>query len=251
MLHHRIEGTGPIVLFIHGFALDARMWSPQVAALSATYRVVVVDLPSFGPAAVDVGEQTAARALIEVLDTIGDDPVHVVGLSLGGAVATDLALAFKARVRSLTLIDGLLRGRPTGIKKWAEAAAHAKAGDLDAARAAWLDDDLFATARARPEVLTTLKRMASDYAGDHWRDLATTRFDVADPAAQLGEVDVPALVIVGERDLPTFRAMADEYATALPHATLEVVEGAGHLANLEAPDRVNALLARFLGESKA
>src|ERR1700682_4297416 len=105
MLRHFIEGRGPVVLCLHGFGLDARMWGPQIAALRESYRTVAVDLPGCGPAPVDVGDQTAARALVDVLDSLGAEPAHVVGLSLGGAVAVDLALASPTHVRSLTLID--------------------------------------------------------------------------------------------------------------------------------------------------
>jgi pimeloyl-ACP methyl ester carboxylesterase len=221
------------------------MWRPQVVALRDAYRVVTVDLPGFGPAPADIGEQSAARALAEVLAAVTDEPSHVAGLSLGGAVAIDLALTFPERVRSLTLISALLRGRPAGIRAWADAAALAKEGDLERAREAWLGDDLFASTRARPAVLASVREMARDYSCDHWRDRMTTRFEIADPASCLAEIDVPALVLVGEHDLPTFHAMADEYAAALPRATREVVSGAGHLSNLEAPESVNARLSRF------
>ena len=249
MLRYSAEGSGPVVLLVHGFALDGRMWGPQVAALRDAYRVVTVDLPGFGPSPVDVGAQSAARALIDVLDKVTDRASHVVGLSLGGAVATDLALAFPASVRSLTLIDALLRGRPPGIKAWGEAASLAKQGNLTRARDAWLGDDLFAGARAHPQVLASVREMAADYDGGHWCDRATTRFEVGDPASRLGEIAAPALVLVGEHDLPTFRAMAGEYASALARASLQIIPGAGHLSNLEAPDLVNASLSRFFASA--
>jgi 3-oxoadipate enol-lactonase len=249
MLRHLVTGRGPTVLLIHGFALDARMWAPQVAALSGAFRVVAVDLPDFGPAPVSVGEKSAAQAVADVLDALDGGPAHVVGLSLGGAVAVDLALAFRERVRSLALIDALLLGRPAGIRSWANAAAHAKAGELEAARAAWVGDELFASARTRPELLAAVSAMTADYTGAHWCGRASTRFEVSDPAARLGELDLPALVLVGEHDLPTFRAMADEYAAALPRVTYEVLAGAGHLANLEVPDRVNALFSRHFSST--
>jgi pimeloyl-ACP methyl ester carboxylesterase len=172
-----------------------------------------------------------------------------VSLSLGGAVAVDLALAFRERVRSLTLIDAPLLGRPTGIRAWSEASALAKAGDLPGARDAWLRDPLLAPARARPGVLAVLREMSADYSGQHWCDRADTRFEVDDPAPRLGEISVPALVLVGEFDLPSFRATAETYAAALPRATSHVISGAGHLASLEAPEIVNDLLIRFLASA--
>ena len=249
MLRYATEGAGPVVLLVHGFALDGRMWRPQVAALRHAFRVVTVDLPGFGGSPAESGTDTAASALVDVLRVVTDEPAHIIGLSLGGAVATDLALAFPERVRSLVLIDALLLGRPSGIRAWADAAAFARGGDLERAREAWLGDDLFASARARSEVLASLREMARDYAGDHWCDRATTRFEIADPVSRLSEIRVPALVLVGEHDLPTFRAMADEYAAALPRATRAVVAGVGHMANLEAAPIVDAHLHRFLASA--
>jgi pimeloyl-ACP methyl ester carboxylesterase len=246
MLRYVVEGEGATVLLIHGFALDARMWAPQLAALRGGFRVVTVDLPDFGPAPVSVGPHSAARAIADVLDAVDGAPAHVVGQSLGGAVAVDLALAFRARVRSLTLVDALLLGRASGIRGYADAAAHARAGEMDRARAAWLGDDLYAAARARPEVFAAVRAMAADYAGEHWRGRASTIFEVNDPAPRLAELDLPALVLCGALDLPTFRAMADEYASRLPRATRHEIAGAGHLANLEAPEAVNGHLLRFL-----
>ena len=249
MLRHTVDGSGPPVLLLHGFALDARMWRPQVRALAGAYRVITVDLPGFGPSPTGAGDATTARAIVDTLDALTSEPAHVAGLSLGGAVAVDLALAFPHRVRSLTLIDAVLLRHSPGARAWPAAAALAKEGKLSEAREAWLADPLFAAASARPDVLSVVREMVDDYSGDHWSGRATTRFEVTDPAARLAEIACPTLVLVGEHDLPSFRAMADAYAAAIARATLEVIPGAGHLASMEAPDAVNARMGRFLAEA--
>jgi len=245
MLRHFVVGDGPPVLLVHGFSLDARMWAPQVAALCGAFRMISVDLPGFGPAPVSVGTRSASGALADVLSAVASEPAHVVGSSLGGAVAVDLALAFRGHVRSLTLVDALLLGQASGIRAWSEAVALAKAGDLARARAVWLGDDLFASLRTRSDALTAVREMVADYSGAHWRDQASTRFEVRDPKPRLAELDLPVLVLSGTDDLPSFRAMADEYARLLPQTTREEIAGAGHLPNLEKPDLINARLARF------
>ena len=222
------------VLFLHGFALDGRLWRPQLAVFPGG---VAPDLPGFGAA--PKSGQSAARAVAASCE----GPVHVVGLSLGGAVAVDFALAFPERVRSLTLIDAVLKGRPTGIRAFEKCSALAREGKLAEATEAWLADPLFDGPRRKPAVFAALREMARDYRGEHWAGRASTSFEVADPAARLGSIAVPALVIAGADDLPTFRAMSDEYAAALPRARKIVLEGVGHLANLEAPEAVNAALS--------
>ncbi len=245
MLRHFVVGNGPPVLLVHGFALDARMWGPQVEALSGTFRVITVELPGFGASPVSAGARSASGALADALNVLVSEAAHVVGSSLGGAVAVDLALAYRRLVRSLTLLDALLLGRASGIRAWSEAVARAKAGEMAFARAAWLADDLFASFRTRPDVVTTVREMVADYSGAHWRGEVSTRFEVSDPIPRLPELDLPALVLSGTDDLPSFRAMSDEYARVLPRATREEIPGAGHLPNLERPDVVNARLARF------
>jgi pimeloyl-ACP methyl ester carboxylesterase len=91
------------VLYLHGFGLDGQMWAAQIAALESKHQGLTVDLPP------------TTRGLLDILDARGFDRVHVVGHSLGGAVAADLALAFPHRVRTLVLVNALMRGRDPGV----------------------------------------------------------------------------------------------------------------------------------------
>ena len=242
------RGAGPAVLLVHGFALDGRAWQPQIAEFERDHRVVTVDLPGFGPRPAKEGPGTSdARAALDVLDALGIDRAHVVGHSLGGAVAFDLALAFPRRLMSLTLVDALLRGKPHGIAAWSRCAELARSGRQSEAIDVWLADPLFGAAVSLAAVADQLRAIVADYGGAHWRGEANTRFEHAEPpGVRLAEVRAPALVIVGDRDLPTFRAMSDEYAAALPDARKVVIAGSGHCPNLEAPARFNAALRGFL-----
>jgi pimeloyl-ACP methyl ester carboxylesterase len=243
---HKASESAPGLIFLHGFGLDGRMWKPQLEAFRDRYRVSAPDLPGFGPNPVDPGKETLTAAVARHCDALALDTVHIVGLSLGGAVAVDFALGFPTRVRSLTLVDALLRGRPSGIQAWDSCAALATQGRLPEAREAWLADPLFAGARRRPEVLASIREMGADYSGEHWAGRATSRLEVPEPASRLGEIDVPSLVVAGSDDLPTFRAMADEYAGALPRARKVILEGVGHVASMEDAPAFNRLLQSFL-----
>jgi pimeloyl-ACP methyl ester carboxylesterase len=235
---------------LHGFALDGRMWRPQIDAFGGSYRVAAPDLPGFGPDA-SACDLTLARAVAQRCDALAIVDAHFVGLSLGGAVAIDFALTFPGRVRSLTLVDALLRGRQSGIAAGDRCSSHAKAGQLREAAAAWLNDPLFAAARKRPSVFAQLEEMARDYDGGHWSGRSSTRFEVEDPASRLGTITVPTLVVVGSEDLASFRAMAEEYAAKIPRARKVVLDEVGHMANLEAPDAFNATLSAFLASIDA
>src|SRR5258706_9074677 len=163
------------------------MWKPQVDVFSGRHHVLTPDLPGFGPSA-EADERSVAQVLAQLCDSLEIRRAHVVALSLGGAVAIDFALSFPARVRSLTLVDALLRGRPSGIQAWSRCAAPAKEGRMEEATDAWLADPLFASARRQPQVFVRLREMALDYRGGHWTGRSSTRFEIEDPASRLGEI---------------------------------------------------------------
>jgi pimeloyl-ACP methyl ester carboxylesterase len=235
----------PAIVFLHGFALDGRMWGPQVDAFGGSYRVAAPNLPGFGAAA-RPSDESWARAVAEICDSLSIADAHFVGLSFGGAVAVDFAQTFPARVRSLTLVDALLRGRAPGIAASEHCVSHAKAGRIREAAACWLGDPLFAAARKRADSFARLQEIAADYDGGHWSGRIAGRFEVADPASRLEAIKVPTLVVVGSEDLATFRAMADEYAAKIPGARKVVLDGVGHMSSWEDPATFNATLRDFL-----
>ena len=113
LLPHLDTGSGSPLLLLHDFGLEARLWETQVRALERRYRVLVSDLPGLDPKAVEVGQVSPSEELFRLLQAKGVGPVHLVGLSLGGAVAVDLLLSHPEAVRTLVLIDALWWRRAT------------------------------------------------------------------------------------------------------------------------------------------
>jgi pimeloyl-ACP methyl ester carboxylesterase len=240
MIAFELRGGGPTVTFLHGFALDGRMWSPQVRFLEATCRTLTMDLPGFGPkGAGATGVHCPAEALLEVLDATGIERTHLFGHSFGGAVAVDFALARPDRVLSLTLVDALLRGRAPGIAAYPLCAELSRQGRYDEARRAWMGDPLFASARSDAKAMLAFEQMIRDYPCGHWAGKVTNRWLIDEHPSRLGEIRVPTMVVDGEVDTPSFRAMAAEYAERLPNARRATLPGVGHMCNLEAPDAFN------------
>lgn len=236
----------PALVMLHGFALDSRMWKRQVEAFGQDYRVLTLDLPGFGPQAREVGEVDPAAGVLCAMDVAKIDRAHLVANSFGAAVAADFALQHKDRVRSLTLTGPLLLGRRTGIDAWARCVALAGEGDRATAAEIWLDDPLFEGLRQDEELFEELRQIVLDYGGGHWTGRVSSRWSDPDPVPSLRKLDVPALIISGEMDIPSFMIMAEAYARTLPTARREIIQGAGHLANIERPEEWNALLRDFL-----
>ncbi|MBX3187213.1 MAG: alpha/beta fold hydrolase [Labilithrix sp.] len=235
----------PALVMLHGFALDARMWRRQVEAFSSAYRVLTVDLPGFGPQGRELGQVDPAADVLRALDATKIDRVHVVANSFGAAVASDLALRHPGRVRSLTFVGPLLLGRRTGIEAWSRCVALAAEGDKATAAEIWLDDPLFEHLRHDEELFEELRGIVLDYGGGHWTGRVSSHWSDPDPVPRLRKLDIPALVVSGEKDIPSFIQMAEAYARTLPRARREVIAGAGHLANVERPAEFNALLQEF------
>jgi len=236
----------PALVFLHGFALDSRMWKRQVEALSAEYRVVTVDLPGFGPQARALGEVEPAEEVSRALDAGGLVRAHLVGASFGAAAAVDFALQHTKRVKSLTLVGPMLLGRRMGIDSWGRCVALANDGDRATAAEVFLDDPLFEGLRQDEDLFEEVRQIVLDYACGHWTGAVSSRWSDQDPAPRLKDLDLPALVVSGEADIPSFMLMAEAYAKALPRARREIVQGVGHLVNIEAADVFNDLIRAFL-----
>ncbi len=250
-LAYEVTGDGPAVVLVHGFGLDMRMWEPQVEHLAARYRVVRYDCRGFGASgAFDPAvPYTHAGDLVALLDHLAIGEAVLAGLSFGGRVVLQTALAAPARVRGLVLLDAVLDGVPWDPESAGaldELARRVQAGGVPAGRAAWLAHPLFAAARQRPELAGQLAAMVAGYPGQHWLGRDPHRPVQPPPIEALEDVATPALVVVGDRDVPGFREMSAVLARRIPGAEYRVVAGAGHMVNMEQPAAVNELLTRFL-----
>jgi 3-oxoadipate enol-lactonase len=253
-LHVETHGEGPVVVLAHGFGGSARNWGPQVRALRATHRVVVYDARGHARSEAPVSPRAYSIAsfvadLAGVAEgAAGAAPAVVGGLSMGAGVALQYALDAPERVRGLVLMapppaaDPKRRGQG-----WASDFARAIERDgLDAAgeRYAWGEGSGLDPAGAKLVRQGFLEHPAHALAHvlrgvlDAW-----PTWDELEPA--LRRLRVPTLLVVGGRDARSLR-MAQDLDAALPDARLEVVADAGHVVNLAARERVNALLEEFL-----
>jgi pimeloyl-ACP methyl ester carboxylesterase len=247
VLHVEDEGAGEPTVLIHGFGLDARLWDVEAAHLARTRRVIRYDLRGFGRSSLPAGPFSHADDLLALLDRLDIARAHLVGLSLGGGVALDAAIAHPDRVRTLVLLDSIVSGfiwrddRAVMQAAWAAG----RASGVPAARASWLANPLFAPALAHPTAGVRLRMLVDAYSGWHWVNQNPVR--MLDPPAlgRLAEVRAPTLVLVGELDLADFRHLAERLRREIPGARGRVLPGVGHMCNLEAPDLIAAELDAF------
>jgi pimeloyl-ACP methyl ester carboxylesterase len=228
------------LVFLPGLMCDARLFLPQILALGATRPVTV--------APVTGGERVEeiASALIPHLPP----RFALAGLSMGGIVAMEILRRAPERVARLALMDTDPLAESPEAAAWREPLiAKARAGQLEAAVAAVLRPDHLAPGPQRFEVLDTVREMAATLGPEvfvrQMRALQRRR----DQQTALSGYKGPALVLCGAHDTMCPRTRHELMAELMAGATLEVVEEAGHLPTLEAPEAVTAALARWLSAS--
>jgi pimeloyl-ACP methyl ester carboxylesterase len=252
ILAHDASGDGAPAVLLHGLGLTRAIFDP-LAILSTRARIIRLDLRGHGrsqPA--DPAEPYRHHEdVVATLDALELDRVDVVGLSLGGGVAVDLALAHPGRVRRLVLLAPALSGwawSDAWIAAFRTVRAVARESGPRAALEAWAAHPLFATTRERANLARALEAMIFADSGRRWLERDASQPLEPPAAGRLSELAASTHVIVGERDLPDFRAIAETMATHVRRVRLLVVPGAGHLLPLEAPGKIVPGIAQGLSD---
>jgi pimeloyl-ACP methyl ester carboxylesterase len=250
-LYYETAGTGDPVVLLHAFMLDGRMWDDQFEILAERFRVIRYDARGFGRSALPSPDAPYSHVddLAALLAKLDAPAPHLVGASMGGRFALDYTVTHPDRVRSVVVIDTVLSGwqwSPEWLASYAPIVQAGRRGDVAAAKRLWLDHPVFAPARERPEVAARLKTMVDDYSGWHLTHRNGER-PVAPPAVQqLARIAAPSLIVVGSRDLPEFQRIAEYVERGVARGTRTTIAGAGHVANMEAPDAVTRAVREFL-----
>jgi 3-oxoadipate enol-lactonase len=247
-LHVEHAGTGRPTVLLHAGIADSRMWDPQWTAWPTRLAVTRLDLRGFGRSGRPVGAFSHAGDVVTVLDAHEIERGLLVGASLGGLVALDLAAARPERVRGLVLADPPLPGYTWSAEMRAfsdaEDAALA-AGDLEAATEVNVD---FWLPTAPEEVRAAIRAQQLNAFRLQVPDEADESLLREDLVESLATIECPTLVVTGEDDRADFRAIADLLAGTLPNARRATIAGAGHLPSLEQPAAFDAVVLPFLEE---
>lgn len=235
------DGRGPAVLFVHGGLGDSRLWEPQASALADEFRTIRYDLRYFGRSESPGVAVNMLDDLVGVLDALGLEQAALVGLSLGGGLALDVAVAHPERVWALAHVAGGASGLPLELDPEIETAYEAavERGELDAAMA--IDLDIWAPLGA-DDTIRELWHATPDARGVPDGADFLPRPPVHE---RLAEVDVPTLVVLAQHDPEQLRAIGTRVAREVPRATL-VDFDSDHYLTLREPERVSAILREFL-----
>jgi pimeloyl-ACP methyl ester carboxylesterase len=249
-IHFEGAGVGEPLILLHGLGLNLHVWDDQFATFAERFRVIRYDLRGFGRSLPTTATSFShVEDLKNLLDQLRIDRAHLLGLSLGGRIATDFALQYPRRVARLVLADAALGGYRFSEDWYARLNAVlqcGKAGDVAAAKALWLAHPLFDTVKARPATGARCSAIANSDADWHWLHQGLEQGLSPAAAKRLGQIAARTLVIVGEHDLADFHAIASLLESGIPHAEKRVIRDAGHIVNMEAPAAFNSTVLAFL-----
>lgn len=233
------------VVFLHGVGSDKSVWAPQLEHFGQERRAVAFDYPGYGdsdPAPEGTSRDDYARAILAAMRALGVEKAHVCGLSLGGVVAIAMAALEPDACVSLILAD-TFASHPDGQGIYDRSVAAASTGSLRPLAETRTDVLLAQPAdpTVRSEVIETMSAIApAAYV------IGAEAVWLARQEDRAHDIRCPVLVLCGEADRVTPPALSTSLVKMIPGARMELVEGAGHLANLERPDAFNALAGAFI-----
>ena len=252
VLPYEVQGSGPPLVLIHGWAVNRAFWDLDVERLARQHTVIRYDRRGFGAATGKPDATADAADLKALLERLGYAKVHVMGHSAGAAVALTFAVRYPEMVDRLVLfgpgpfagLDVSAAGAPPPVGAWIEAARTHGLDSLRAGIARWAASHFGATP---PEGVALAQRLLATYSGADLLD-PTPPSNLVPPAHadDLASVRAPTLVILGEQEMPANRIAADAIAARIPGARKVVIPGGGHVVNCAQPEPFAAEVLGFL-----
>ena len=250
-LHWREHGAGDAVVLLHAFPLHSAMWQPQLRTLPADRHWIAPDVRGFGEAR-DVGGALSMERIADdvaaLLDHLGHERAALCGVSMGGYAAFAFLRRRPERVSALLLSDTRATADdPAGKLARRISSERVRAEGTSAIVGQMLDRLVGETTkRARPGVQARVRDMLEDADPASFARAQGAMAARADSTPLLASIVVPTRVVVGSEDPIIQVDDARALARAIPSARLTVIEGAGHLPNVECPDEFNAALLELL-----
>lgn len=263
-LHVESAGRGTPIVFVHEFGGDHRSWEPQMRFFARRYRCISFAARGYPPSDVPAemerySQATAADDIAAVMDALGLDKAHVVGLSMGGFATLHFGLRHAARALSLVIAgagygaekehEDYFRNVSLEVARQFErqgSETFARTYAIGASRVQFQNKD----PRGWQEFATWLGQHDALGAANTMRGVQARRPSIYDLQADIARMPVPSLVVVGDEDDHCLQPGIFLKRT-IPACGLAVMPKTGHTLNLEEPAAFNALLAEFFAQVEA
>ena len=253
-LYYEVHGGGEPLLCVSGLAMDTLGWALQVPAFSARHKLILFDNRDVGQSSMasgDYGIADMAQDALALADALDIDSFHLLGVSMGGAIAQEIALAAPERVRTLTIAVSFASAGAWGRKLaevWSARMERAPWEEkIDELMLLCFSEEFFENAEAVAWVRGVMLQNPNQQPADAFaRQLgASSRHDTRD---RLGTLAMPTHVIGAEHDILVPVWKSQELAGLMPGATLTVLPAAPHGANMERAEEFNNVVLDFIAE---
>jgi 3-oxoadipate enol-lactonase len=249
-IYYEVNGQGEPIVFVHGLGSSTRDWEFQVSAFSKSYQVITFDLRGHGQSDKPKGPYAIsmfAADLVALLQAVGIEPIHLVGLSLGGCIAFQFAIDYPAMVKTLTIVNSAPTVGET--PKQAQQDFEQRIGIVQQLGMRAIGEALSVYLFPMPEHASLRQTLVERWAENDPRAyIEATRsmlnWNVTD---QLGSIHCPTLIIAAEKDYSPV-ALKEAYVKLMPNAQLVVISDAHHFTPVERPQEFNTALAQFLAQ---
>ena len=245
-IHYQQAGRGSAVIFVHGGFMDAEMWDKQFREFARSHRAVRFDLRGFGKS--DRGEKPfqPTEDIAALLDHLKIERAHIVGLSMGGSVAIDFALAHPERTASLVVAEPGVSGYAWGPEVLDTMRAVRQAfenGGKEAAIESLLSRPVFATLKDKPAASKEVRRQLERNLSDSPPLMEPPEKPALD---RLSEIRSPTLLLVSEHSGEDAHKIASLLQEKVDGLRRMRIPDSGHMINLEQPDAFNQVVLDFL-----
>lgn len=251
-IHYERAGKGPELVLLHGIGSNSRSWRYQLAGLSDEFTVIAWDAPGYGrsddPAIAEEEFRMAhfAGYLSGLLDGLGLEKVHILGLSMGGVIAQEFYRLYPGRVQTLILADTNRGGGTRPEAERIEQLNNRLKSALNPAELAKRRTPVLLSSNASPAKIAEVESIMSEIHPAGYRR-ASYAMSYADYTDLLPRITVPTLIICGEQDGVAPPRESELLHQAIPGSRLVLIPNAGHVSNQEQPELFNRAIREFLG----
>lgn len=244
---------GTAILFVHGFPLNKTMWNEQVDVLKEWYRVIAYDVRGHGNSGAGTQEFSIELFTSDLINFIGElqvDKVILCGLSMGGYIALNAVKDYPERFEALILCDTqCIADTPEAKEKRMKAIESIKENGVGQ----YADEsvkNLFASESfsTRKDEITAVKKMIRSTTENSLTSTLKALAGRKDTCGILPQIQVPVLILTGEKDKITPPSVAESMHEKIINSTLEIIGNAGHLSNMENPEEFNKYFMKFVSE---
>ncbi|GCE15551.1 alpha/beta fold hydrolase [Tengunoibacter tsumagoiensis] len=249
-LAYDVMGQGFPLILIHGGLLDRRMWDAQVLEFATFAQVIRYDVRGYGQSQMPQVPYSDVQDLFELLRFLGIQKAAVLGLSLGSAIALDFTLHYPEMVETLLLaaptINGYMVPTVAMRQRWQALSSAVEANDRTRLFHLWADDPMMPHAQEYPAAYQQYRHLLKAYSFSHYFSRGLQQPLVPGARERLAAVQVPTLIIVGDRDEEEVSTVAELLSAEIATSRKVVVPGVRHMLNMEQPDEFNRIVLEFL-----